>query len=63
MAASEPEQRALGLSLWAPAFFAALLAVGYELGPRQTDAYLGPELASPRWLALLLFALSAAAGF
>ncbi len=62
MAANEPEQRALALGLWAPAFFAALLAAAYELGPRQTDAYLGPGLASPRWLALLLLTLSAALG-
>jgi spermidine synthase len=44
-------------------FAAALLAAAYEVGARQTDAYLGPSLSTSRGLALALTAAFLALGF
>jgi predicted membrane-bound spermidine synthase len=51
------------LAVWVPTFAAGLLAAVYELGARQTDAYLGPGLSTPRGLALALTAAGLALGF
>jgi predicted membrane-bound spermidine synthase len=51
------------LAVWIPTFAAALLAAAYEVGARQTDAYLGPSLSTPRGLALALSAFGLGLGF
>jgi spermidine synthase len=51
------------LALWVPTFAAALFAAAYEVGARQTDAYLGPSLSIARGVALALTAAGLALGF
>jgi predicted membrane-bound spermidine synthase len=61
--ASEPERRDTQLAVWVPLFAAALLTAAHEIGARQTDAYLGPSLSTPRSVALALMSVGIAAGF
>lgn len=63
MEASSGGGRDRQLAVWVPTFVAALLAAIYEVGARQTDAYLGPSLSTPRGLALALAAAGLALGF
>jgi spermidine synthase len=55
--------RDVKLAIGVPLLATVVLAAGYELGPRQTDAYLGPALSTPRLAALLLMAPALAIGF
>lgn len=63
MVASSAAGRDRQLAAWVPAFAAATLSTAYEVGARQTDAYLGPQLSIPRGSALLLVAAGLALGF
>jgi spermidine synthase len=55
--------RDTALALGAPLFAAALLSAAYEIGARQTDAYLGPGLATPRGIAVGLTGLGLLTGY
>jgi spermidine synthase len=46
-----------------PLFAAALLSAAYEVGARQTDAYLGPGLSTPRGLSVALAGTGLAFGY
>jgi spermidine synthase len=61
--ASSERPRDVELALAAPVLGSALLAAAYEVGARQSDAYLGPGLSTPRALAVALAALGLTAGF
>jgi spermidine synthase len=63
VAASSTAGRDRQLAAWVPAFAAALLSAAYEVGARQTDAYLGPNLSTPRSVALALTGAGLALGF
>lgn len=52
----------MALAVGAPLFAAALLSTAYEVGARQTDAYLGPGLSLPRGVAIALASSSVAVG-
>lgn len=61
--ANDPWSRDTALALGAPLFAAALLSSAYEIGARQTDAYLGPGLATARGVAVGLSVVGLVTGY
>jgi spermidine synthase len=61
--ASSAPSRDVELALAAPLLATTLLAAAYEVGARQTDAYLGPDLSTPRAVAVALTLAGLVAGF
>jgi len=50
--ANDAEGQRAALSAWLSALSLSYLAAAYEVGVRQTDAYLGPAVGPARWLSL-----------